>query len=438
MTLSSGSPSASDDPPLIDQEASLLLARLQSQFGDLNVNSFLNGSTSSNNDCNSIQHEDDDDDDDSSYEEPTAEELAAWQEAQYQNGRRKLQDVKNTALTVAEARRSKCQSSQQRHADGATATSSTMPDLGNETSAFFPPPPTPATIHPLLQTLVEADPEILGTTWKNLYSSSNGDGLSFRTLDERIRGYDGPTLMLFGGVPSPSQCLAAVAVDEGRRVSLGFFSGECGWTGDSFRSLGIDQPNCFLFGLDYDAGHVTILRPKNRSTKTIQTTPCHPSSSSSVGSKSNKETVNGSTTLFHGIQIGGNAYSLSSSSSSYQQPKLHISESFEQCRALPHDTAFQEGDVLLGKCNDSLYYFDVDCVEVWGVGGKDVIEEALAAREKERGVRSACLERARKVVDKRQFLEDFENGLVWSRASSGVGSEGGLFGHSGFVKERDV
>ncbi|KAL7481719.1 hypothetical protein ACHAW6_007390 [Cyclotella cf. meneghiniana] len=430
MTISSGSLSASNDPPLIDQEASLLLARLQSQFGDLNVSSFLNGSTSSCNEGDSIHNEEEDDD--SSYEEPTAEELAAWQEAQFQNGRIKLQAEKNSTSTATEARRQKYQ---QRPADDASATYSTIPDLGEETSTFFPPPPAPAAIHPLLRTLVEADPEILGTTWKNLYSSSDGDGLSFRTLDERIRGYAGPTLMLFGGAPSPSHRLASVAADEGRRVSLGcFFGGECVWTGDSFRSFVIDRPDCFLFGLDYDAGNVTILRPKARSTESIQTTSCRPSSSSSVGARSDKETVNGSTTLLQGIQIGGNA----SMSSSYRQPKLHISESFEQCRALQYDATFEEGDVLLGKCDDSLYYFDVDCVEVWGVGGHDVIEEALAAREKERGVRSACLERARKVVDKRPFLEDFENGLVWSRASSGVGGEGGLFGHAGFVQERDV
>ncbi|KAL3799297.1 hypothetical protein HJC23_013022 [Cyclotella cryptica] len=440
MTVSSGSPCT--DPSLIDdQEASLLLARLQSQFGDLNVNSFLNGSSPTNDDNydSSIPN-----DDDSSYEEPTAEELAAWQEAQFQNGQRKLQSQKALALMEAEERRRKCQSSQMQHpVNGETVTFTMTPDLGDESSAFFPPPPAPTTIHPLLQTLVETNPEILGTTWKNLYSSSiNGDGLSFRTLEERVRGYNGPMVFLFGGVPSPSYCLPNAddaAHDETKRVSLGFFTaGECSWTGELFRSSGKDHPSCFLFGLDYDTNNVTIIRPKPKTANATQSNlSFHPFASSVVSKSQSIHEKGHMTTTCHSIQIGGNAASSSSSSSS-QPPKLHISESFEHCRALPYDSTFEHGDLLLGKCNDSLYYFDVDCIEVWGVGGQNVIEEALVAQEKERGVRIACLERVRKVLDKRQFLEDFENGLVGSRAGSCVGGAGGLFGHAGFGKDRDI
>ena len=116
----------------------------------------------------------------------------------------------------------------------------------------------------------------------------------------------------------------------------------------------------------------------------------------------------------HGMGIGGTA----------SQPRLHISESLEECRALPYDQLFDDGDLLSGKCSQSLYYFDVDCIEVWGVGGEEWIEDALQAHNKAKEMKAAGLEKARN-VDKRQLL--FENGLLDS---------GNLLGHRDLVSER--
>jgi hypothetical protein len=88
---------------------------------------------------------------------------------------------------------------------------------------------------------------------------------------------------------------------------------------------------------------------------------------------------------------------------------------------------FESGDLLLGNGDDSLFYFDVDCLEVWGVGGDEWIQESLEAQRKGRELSEANLMRARK-VDKKQFLDDFRLGLMGSQNNNGkVGT--GLFDH---------
>jgi hypothetical protein len=91
------------------------------------------------------------------------------------------------------------------------------------------------------------------------------------------------------------------------------------------------------------------------------------------------------------------------------QPRLHITESLDECRALTYDQLFDDGDLLSGKCSQSLYYFDVDCIEIWGVGGEEWIADALQAQAKAKEMKAACFEKARK-VDKRQLLDAFELG----------------------------
>jgi hypothetical protein len=101
----------------------------------------------------------------------------------------------------------------------------------------------------------------------------------------------------------------------------------------------------------------------------------------------------------HGIGFGGTP----------SQPRLHLTESLEDCRAMSFCGKFESGDLLLGNGEDSLYYFDVDCLEVWGVGGDEWIQESLEAQQKGQALSEANLMRARK-VDKKQFLDDFRLG----------------------------
>lgn len=131
----------------------------------------------------------------------------------------------------------------------------------------------------------------------------------------------------------------------------------------------------------------------------------------------------------HGIGFGGNT----------QEPRLFIAESFDDCVASDADLTFARGrllgnanDALIGKGDDDLgnsnagKYFDIDSLEVWGVGGTEVVMEALGARAKQRDIRQAAINKARK-VDKAAFLEDFQSGLIDSKA----------FAHRSQIQGRD-
>lgn len=59
--------------------------------------------------------------------------------------------------------------------------------------------------------------------------------------------------------------------------------------------------------------------------------------------------------------------------------------------------------------------FEIDTLEVWGVGGTQVVDEALGARSRQRDIKNAAIQKARK-VDKAQFLDDFRSGIIESKA----------------------
>ena len=365
--------------PEEEEEAVALLSRLQCQFGDLNLSNLVID------DSKAAAQESDEE---SSLEEPTPEELAQWQEAQFQKGRAQL-DAKKLLRGECPHKAAVLQRRKESKGRGNDRERVCSPIL-DESSAFFA-----ASIqgHHALHALAAADPEILGTEWKRLYSSDI-DGLNFRNLCERMHGYRGPTVMLLGGEPSPSKRLSHEA---DARISLGFFTADCWMDDDSL------EDDCFLFSLDMEAKDcVQIVRPK----KSYSPSPrrfmsCHTSSS-----QSNTP----------GIVIGATHH-----------PRLHLTESFEECRSLPHDTLFQDGDLLRGK-SDS-YYFDIDALEVWAVGGSSWINDTLAAQRKEREVRESTIAKGRK-VDKRLLIEHFEMGV-------NVGGGNGIFDHLEFVDGRD-
>merc|ERR1712194_47114 len=110
--------------------------------------------------------------------------------------------------------------------------------------------------------------------------------------------------------------------------------------------------------------------------------------------------------MSRGIGIGGSA----------SQPRLHLTESLDECRALAFDRLFDGGDLLSEGGSKSLYYFDVDCIEVWGVGGEEWISDALEAKAKAKGSQAAMLEQVRK-VDKSQFVDDFSDTRVFEHRS---------------------
>lgn len=110
--------------------------------------------------------------------------------------------------------------------------------------------------------------------------------------------------------------------------------------------------------------------------------------------------------LAHGIGFGGDS----------QAPRLFIDESFEGNLASSNDLTFEPGP-LLPRTQEGTFQktFEIDSLEVWGVGGDDVVQEALESRVKARAVKDANIAKARK-VDKAAFLDDFRSGIIESKA----------------------
>ena len=115
----------------------------------------------------------------------------------------------------------------------------------------------------------------------------------------------------------------------------------------------------------------------------------------------------------HGIGFGGTV----------DKPRLFLTESFDDCWAGIQDLTFENGNLLAGKQSSN---FVIDNLEVWGVGGTEVVNEALGARSRERDIRQANINKARK-VDKAAFLDDFRSGLIDSKA----------FAHRGQIRGRE-
>ena len=110
----------------------------------------------------------------------------------------------------------------------------------------------------------------------------------------------------------------------------------------------------------------------------------------------------------HGIGFGGTV----------DQPRLFISETFEGCVAATGNMTFKAGALLPPPPTPDTpptKFFDIESVEVWGVGGSDIVAEALGSRDKQREIAAANIQKARK-VDKAQFLDDFNSGLLFSKA----------------------
>lgn len=107
----------------------------------------------------------------------------------------------------------------------------------------------------------------------------------------------------------------------------------------------------------------------------------------------------------HGIGFGGTT----------DGPRLFLAESFDNCQAGSDDLTFEKGSLLSLRSTGGDTTFEIDNLEVWGVGGTEVVQESLQARTRSRDIRQAAIQKARK-VDKAAFLDDFKNGLIGSKA----------------------
>jgi hypothetical protein len=205
--------------------------------------------------------------------------------------------------------------------------------------------------------------------WHRLYSSEL-TGHSFNRLEHSLLGYGGPTLLV---VKTKSQVTLGAFTSQSWKESKHFYG-----TADSF-----------LFQLD---PKVSVLRPTEKGKNFMY---LH---SGIFGSSLNLQKQD----LPRGIGFGGTP----------DKPRLFIPESFEECSAESLDKTFESGDLLP---LDALKKFEIQCLEVWGVGSDQVIMDALKARSNFREITDTAVFNARVVHDKSQFAKDLKSGLLSSK-----------------------
>lgn len=219
-----------------------------------------------------------------------------------------------------------------------------------------------------------------------LYSTET-DGRSFNRLEYAVSGYDGPTML-------------AIKTMEG--AVIGAYT-ETAWK-DSLNYFGTDES--FLFQL---MPQLKVLRPTGNESNFMY---MH---SGELHQSPIKPPVDG---LPHGLGFGGNLTS---------KPRLFIPESLEGCLATFMDKTYDIGQIL-PEDNLNLEKFEINILEIWGVGGDEnhekseapdttssstpTIQFALRQRDEYRDRLSSAITRARVLKDKTQFVSDFESGLI--------------------------
>mmetsp|Transcript_31185 Transcript_31185/g.67513 ORF Transcript_31185/g.67513 Transcript_31185/m.67513 type:complete len:559 (-) Transcript_31185:321-1997(-) len=512
-----------------------LLARLQAQFGDIDLSNLTsaaagnardtgngdgNGSdimptdsTGKGVDGEEVEGEGDycyqEEEDESSVEEPTAEELLAWQQAQYKLAQwgREASDARKKSEADAEAAGaaagednddmtaeeqlqewvriegppdldgqdsafflgvgSSKKSETRIEEEISTTTATTKTTIGVvQTSAASSPTielrDTPSDLDPILAQLSVAEPN-LGGKWKRLYSS-NQDGLSYARFVSSLRGYDGPTLLLLGAVP-PSNGGVGASTTAKAAATIGYYT-STPWK-ESCRYYG--SSSCFLFRVEEGSDVVHTYRPlpppRSSSTRasgtslsigaslsadfseaesmeeevaaakaaaaaaaaSISAQPtksqdkyqfCHSTIAAAIVSDGRKPGQHPDDNIGKGAQVpSGLGVGGQGRGSSAGGPRLHITETLENCTALPHDGTFQPGPLLppfFGEgCISSPvpHTFDVDVMEAWGVGGSERIRSALKARDTQRMYKEAHRKKNAE-VDRAQFLDHFRSDMV--------------------------
>uniref|UniRef100_A0A7S2ELJ7 Oxidation resistance protein 1 n=1 Tax=Ditylum brightwellii TaxID=49249 RepID=A0A7S2ELJ7_9STRA len=212
--------------------------------------------------------------------------------------------------------------------------------------------------------------------WHRLYASDH-DGLSFQSLQHSLLGYAGPTLLLIRSTSSTN--------NDGNSIIGAYTSTPIRNSGDTY----FGDDDCFLFRLCPD---IRMYRPSNNSNRRFVFFRGIPTGK-----------VRSDLSL-HGWGFGGVARS----------PRLFVRGTFDDCTAAVRDTTYDHGPLLSTEdITNSTVRFDIESLEVWGVGADNIIEKALHLYGGYRQTADAALEKAR-TVDKAQFMADFKSGLFES------------------------
>lgn len=121
-----------------------------------------------------------------------------------------------------------------------------------------------------------------------------------------------------------------------------------------------------------------------------------------------------SSTLPHGLGFGG----------CLEKPRLFFPETLEHCSADFLDHTFESGNLLP---IEALEKFEISSLEIWGVGGDDIITSALRERAEYRERTDTAIAKARVIYDKSFIATDMKSGLI----------QGNLFSHRQDVRGRE-
>ncbi|KAG7360705.1 TLD domain containing protein [Nitzschia inconspicua] len=209
----------------------------------------------------------------------------------------------------------------------------------------------------------------LGGPWIQLYSSDS-DGFSFRAMQEALLSYCGTTVLL----------IQTTAGD-----SFGYYS-NCPWK-ESRRWYGEHEATeSFLFGLK---PALQYFAPASTSRKPYYMFLHNPAYAHA--------------TDLNGLAIGG---------INDKTPRVHITTTFERCKAGSIDAVYASGPLL----SDGEIFFDIDVVELYAVNcTADEFEAGLS-----KGIANAAIREGTRLkaalVDRKQFLEDFQTGQFMNQA----------------------
>ena len=214
--------------------------------------------------------------------------------------------------------------------------------------------------------LALASPNRLGGDWKRLYSSDE-NGFSFRTMQEALLSFHGPTVML---------------IQTTSNDVLGFGT-DCPW-----------KSSRKWFGQEYDSFLFTLYPKLAFYPATGQGSRCQYLQLPSMRHSQD----------LRGLAVGGVAS---------DRPRLLLTESLQDCRACEFDIAYTPGPLLSDPMEA---YFQVQVLEVWATSvNEQSFEEAKKSGKLNASVREATREKVAR-VEKSQFVDDFSSGAYINKA----------------------
>ena len=211
--------------------------------------------------------------------------------------------------------------------------------------------------------------------WHRLFAS-DADGMSMNRMLNSILGYGGATLIVIRSkdLSDRGKCCTSL---------LGAYTGVPWVESPAFYG----NSSAFLFRLGPDP--FSVCRPKGGGENYMY-----------FNREARSKGYDG---LAHGLGFGG----------SPEAPRLYLDEVLDSCRASDSDLTFEKGALLSGV-DDDTSHFEVESMEVFGVGTWREVSEGLLARARVREEKQKEIRKAMKGA-KGQFLEDMKSGVMGTK-----------------------